>query len=112
MKKLIAILLVISVMLGLAACGGAANKLDIGIVLPTKDEDRWLADEATFKKLIAEKGYKAEIMYSQADPAIEKTNVEALIQKGIKVLMICPFDGAAAASTVELAKKEGVKVIS
>ena len=112
MKKLISLLLVLVMVLGLCAGCGAKNELDIGIVLPTKDEDRWLADEATFKQLIEEKGYKAEIMYSQADPAIEKTNVEALIEKGIKVLLICPFDGAAAASTVEMAKAEGVQVIS
>ena len=112
MKKLISLLLVLVMVLGLLAGCGAKNKLDIGIVLPTKDEDRWLADEATFKQMIEEKGIKAEIMYSQADPAIEKANVEALIEKGIKVLMICPFDGAAAASTVEMAKAEGVQVIS
>ena len=112
MKKLVSLLLALVMVLGLCVGCGAKNKLDIGIVLPTKDEDRWLADEATFKKLIEEKGYKAEIMYSQADPAIEKTNVEALIEKGIKVLLICPFDGAAAASTVEMAKAEGVQVIS
>lgn len=112
MKKLVSLLLVLVMVLGLFAGCGAKNELDIGIVLPTKDEDRWLADEATFKKLIEEKGYKAEIMYSQADPAIEKSNVEALIEKGVKVLLICPFDGAAAASTVEMAKAEGVQVIS
>ena len=112
MKKLVSLLLVLVMVLGLFAGCGAKNKLDIGIVLPTKDEDRWLADEATFKQMIEEKGIKAEIMYSQADPAIEKANVEALIEKGIKVLMICPFDGAAAASTVEMAKAEGVQVIS
>ena len=112
MKKLVSLLLVLVMVLGLFAGCGAKNELDIGIVLPTKDEDRWLADEATFKQLIEEKGYKAEIMYSQADPAIEKSNVEALIEKGVKVLLICPFDGAAAASTVEMAKEEGVQVIS
>ena len=112
MKKLISLLLFLVMVLGLCAGCGAKNELDIGIVLPTKDEDRWLADEATFKKLIEEKGIKAEIMYSQADPAIEKSNVEALIEKGVKVLLICPFDGAAAASTVEMAKAEGVQVIS
>ena len=112
MKKLISLLLVLAMVLGLCVGCGAKDELDIGIVLPTKDEDRWLADEATFKQMIEEKGIKAEIMYSQADPAIEKANVEALIEKGIKVLMICPFDGAAAASTVEMAKAEGVQVIS
>lgn len=112
MKKLVSLLLVLVMVLGLCVGCGAKDELDIGIVLPTKDEDRWLADEATFKQMIEEKGIKAEIMYSQADPAIEKSNVEALIEKGIKVLMICPFDGAAAASTVEMAKAEGVQVIS
>ena len=112
MKKLVSLLLGLVMVLGLCVGCGAKDELDIGIVLPTKDEDRWLADEATFKQMIEEKGIKAEIMYSQADPAIEKSNVEALIEKGIKVLMICPFDGAAAASTVEMAKAEGVQVIS
>lgn len=112
MKKLISLLLVLVMVLGLCVGCAPKDELDIGIVLPTKDEDRWLADEATFKQLIEEKGYKAEIMYSQADPAIEKSNVEALIEKGVKVLLICPFDGAAAASTVEMAKEEGVQVIS
>ena len=112
MKKLVSMLLVLVMILGLCVGCAPKNELDIGIVLPTKDEDRWLADEATFLKLIEEKGYKAEIMYSQADPAIEKSNVEALIEKGVKVLLICPFDGAAAASTVEMAKAEGVQVIS
>lgn len=112
MKKLVSLLLVLVMVLGLCVGCGAKDELDIGIVLPTKDEDRWLADEAKFLELIEEKGYKAEIMYSQADPGIEKTNVEALIEKGIKVLIICPFDGAAAASTVEMAKEEGVQIIS
>ena len=54
----------------------------IGIVLPTKQETRWLGDEAKFKKIIEEKGYNAEILFSQNSSAIEKTNVETLIAKG------------------------------
>ena len=109
MKKLLVLLLVLSVLLSATAY---AKKLDIGIVLPTKDEDRWLADEGKFIELIEENGYNAEIMYSQASSAIEKTNVESLIVNGIKVLLICPFDTSAAASTVEMAKADGVQVIS
>ena len=112
MKKIVSLLLVLVMAVSVFAGCAPKNQLDIGIVLPTKDEDRWLADEAKFLELIEKNGYKAEIMYSQANPAIEKTNVETLIEKGIKVLLICPFDGAAAASTVELAKAEGVTVVS
>ena len=109
MKKLLVMLLVLASILSITV---SASALDIGIVLPTKDEDRWLADEAKFYELIEENGYSAEIMYSHASAATEKTNVETLITKGAKVLIICPFDVAAAASTVELAKSEGLQVIS
>ena len=44
--------------------------------------------------------------------AKEKANVEALITKGIKVLIICPQDGTAAAAAAEAAREAGVKVIS
>ncbi|HNB51622.1 MAG TPA: sugar ABC transporter substrate-binding protein, partial [Anaerolineales bacterium] len=42
----------------------------------------------------------------------EKANVEALITKGVKVIIICPQDGNAAAAAVEEARAAGVKVIS
>ena len=109
MKKLIALFIVLAALFSFTAY---AKELDIGIVLPTKEEDRWLADEAKFKELIEKNGYKAEIMYSQASSAIEKTNVESLVVNGIKVLILCPFDMAAAASTVEMAKADGVQIIS
>ena len=119
MKKLLAFLLAFAMVFSMAACKGNDDggkkddgKLDIGIILPTKEEDRWLADEAKFLELIKEKGYKADIMYSQASAATEQTNVEALIAKGIKVLIICPFDVQAAAATVKKAKDEGIQVIS
>jgi putative multiple sugar transport system substrate-binding protein len=78
----------------------------VGVVLPTKDEPRWLQDEAVFKAA----GYTP--LFSQGDSAKEKANVEALISQGIKVLIICPQDATAAAAAVEEAKAAGVKVIS
>jgi putative multiple sugar transport system substrate-binding protein len=116
MKKVLALLLAVAMVFSLAACKDNDKKddgkLEIGIILPTKEEDRWLADEAKFLELIKANGYKAEIMYSQASAATEQTNVEALIGRGIKVLIICPFDVQAAAATVKKAKDEGIKVIS
>lgn len=84
----------------------------VGIVLPTKDEPRWLQDQARFESVIADTGYTVEVLFSQGSSATEKTNVETLIAKGIDVLIICPQDAAAAAATVEAAKAEGITVIS
>ncbi len=105
----------------LAACGGApadeapaaeGEKLAVGIVLPTKDEPRWVQDEARFEEALSAAGYDVEILFSQGDSAKEKSNVEDLITKGVKVLIITPQDGAAAAAAAEAAHAAGVKVIS
>ena len=86
--------------------------VDIGIVLPTKEEPRWVQDEARFNAALEGTDYSVEILFSQGDSAKEKQNVETLISKGIKVLIITPQDGDAAAAAVEAAKAEGITVIS
>lgn len=99
---------------GAAAPTAAANgaQLAVGIVLPTKDEPRWIQDETRFSEALAKAGYQAEILFSQGDSAKEKANVESLLTKGIKVLIICPQDGTAAAAAADAARAAGVKVIS
>src|SRR5512133_1802211 len=58
----------------------------VGVVLPTKDEPRWIQDETRFKDAFTKAGYNVEILFSQGDSAKEKANVEALISQNIKVL--------------------------
>jgi putative multiple sugar transport system substrate-binding protein len=89
-----------------------AATLDVGIVLPTKDEPRWLQDQTRFNTALKTAGYDAEILFSQGSSAIEKQNVEALITKGIKVLILCPQDATAAAAAADEARAAGIKVIS
>lgn len=86
--------------------------VDIGVVLPTNVEPRWVQDETRFREALKGTKYSVEILFSQGSPAKERENVEALIAKGIKVLIICPHDAVAAAASAELAKKAGVYVIS
>lgn len=84
----------------------------VGIVLPTKDEPRWLQDEARFSSILGEAGFTYKVLFSQGSSATEKSNIEALINEGIKVLLICPHDASAAASAVEDAAAEGIQVIA
>lgn len=91
---------------------GASKKLSVGIILPTKDEPRWLQDETRFRDALEKAGYSVEILFSQGDSARERANVEALIAKGVEVLIMTPHDGAAAAASADEAARAGVKVIS
>jgi putative multiple sugar transport system substrate-binding protein len=117
---LTALLLVVSAFLGgcssskqpASSSNSSGKQLAIGIVLPTKDEPRWIQDETRFQDALKDTPYAAEILFSQGDPAKEKANVETLLSKGIKVLILCPHDANAAAASAEAAKKAGVKVIS
>ncbi|HEX2985327.1 MAG TPA: sugar-binding protein [Caproiciproducens sp.] len=138
MKRLLALTLSAMMLLGTAACGTTAAKtdaaaskagepassaaaqsteakkgaVDVGIILPTKDEPRWVQDETRFTDALKTTKYSSEVLFSQGSSAKEKENVEALISKGIKVLVICPQDGAAAAAAVDEAKESGITVIS
>ncbi|MFP4344698.1 MAG: sugar ABC transporter substrate-binding protein [Anaerolineales bacterium] len=86
--------------------------IPVGIVLPTKDEPRWIQDETRFREALSAAGYDAEILFSQGSSAKEKENVEALITKGVEVIIITPHDGTAAAAAAEAAAEAGVAVIS
>lgn len=124
---LVALLLVVGFVSGCSSNNGSSNNTGtatstggttsekqkvIGIVLPTKDEPRWIQDETRFNDALKDTPYSAEIMFSQGDSAREKSNVETLISQGIKVLILCPQDASAAAAAAEAAKNAGVKVIS
>ncbi len=99
-----------------AATDAAAAPADgapvVGIVLPTRDEPRWIQDEARFNDLLGTAGVPVEILFSQGDSAREQANVESLITKGIQVLILTPHDGAAAAAAAQAARAAGVKVIA
>ena len=127
MKKFLALLLTLLMVLAtFAACGGggqeapaeeggeeaaAADGLQVGIVLPTKDEPRWIQDETSFKTALESAGFTSEVMFSQGSTATELSNVESLIEKGVKVLVICAHDGDAAGAAVQAAKAAGVTVV-
>jgi putative multiple sugar transport system substrate-binding protein len=111
MKRFVVLVLAVSILLMNFAVSFAAG-VDVGIVLPTKDEPRWLQDRARFEDVIKATPYSVEVLFSQGSSAAEKTNVETLIAKGAKVIIICAHDAAAAGIAVENAKAEGITVIS
>ena len=96
----------------LAFASGSGEKLKVGVVLPTKDEERWTQDQTRFQDAFTKAGYNVQILFSEKDSAKEKANVESLISNGVKAIIICPVDGSAAAAAADEARKAGVKVIS
>jgi len=108
--------LIVALTLSACSLGGkptpTPKPLAVGVVLPTRDEPRWLQDEARFREAFRKAGYEAEILFSDGSVEKELANVRELVSRGIKVLVICPHDVSTAAPAAELAYNAGVKVVS
>jgi len=118
MKRFVIVLISLVVLLlpsMVFASGGqesGSSKLAVGVVLPTKDEERWTQDETRFRDAFKKAGYNVQILFSEKDSAKEKANVESLISQGVKAIIICPVDASAAAAAADEAHAAGIKVIS
>ncbi|HET6858032.1 MAG TPA: multiple monosaccharide ABC transporter substrate-binding protein [Streptomyces sp.] len=84
----------------------------IGIAMPTKSSERWIADGdnmvAQFKKL----GYKTDLQYGEDDVDQQVSQIENMITKGVDVLVVASIDGRALSDVLRQAAEQGVKVIS
>ena len=113
MKKILILLLALGMMISTISCAKSdESSLDIGIILPTQNEERWTQDKARFLEAAAKTDYKVEILFSEGDSAVEATNIDTMISKGAKVIIITAHDSGAAKSAVQRAIDAGVKVIA
>jgi D-xylose transport system substrate-binding protein len=89
-----------------------ASQLRIGFSLGTLQEERWQKDADLFTARAKELGASVDVQYSGEDSALQISQAENLIIQGVKVLVVVPYDGKAAATIVEKAHVAGVKVIA
>ena len=91
-----------------ASAGAIDWAKDVGVVLSDPSQPRWTMAEAQFKAAMP----GVQIMFSNNDTSVEKTNVESLIASGVKVIIYNSIDGTAAAAATDEAAKAGIKVIA
>ena len=104
MKKILALLLALTMILALAACGQqtasssapAAAPADaelVGVAMPTKDLQRWNQDGENMKNLLEAAGYEVDLQFGANDIAPQVSQIENMIANGCKVLVIASIDG-------------------
>jgi D-xylose transport system substrate-binding protein len=102
---------------GTAASTGStgAKGGKIAFLLPESKTARYeTQDRPLFEKKVKELCSSCEIVYSNADQDASKQQqqAEAALTQGVKVMVLDPVDGAAAASIVNQANSKNVPVIS
>src|SRR5271169_4426036 len=104
-----------AVAVGLLSGGSVAYAQDkgtIGIAMPTKSSARWIADGDNMVKALQAKGYKTDLQYAEDDIPNQLAQIENMITKGVKVLVIAAIDGTTLSDALQKAANAGIKVIA
>lgn len=113
--------------LGLAACsGGGAGSTDgasegsgdggegglVGVAMPTQTSERWIADGDAVKKGLEEAGFEVDLQYGNDDIPTQQSQIDQMITKGAKLLIVASIDGTALANQLQAAADAGIPVIA
>src|SRR5437773_6251099 len=104
-----------AIVLGSIALAGPAlaqSKPTVGIAMPTKSSARWIDDGNNIVKVLKERGYNADLQYAEDDIPNQLAQIENMITKGAKVLVIAAIDGTTLSNALQKAADKGVKVIA
>ena len=124
MKKLIALLLCLSMALTFTACrividgeeNLSPNKANasgtIGLSVSTQNNPFFVTLVEGAEKEAAAQGLTLSVVDAGDDVTKQVSDIEDLVSKGISVLIVNPVDSDAVTGAVEAAKAKGVKVIS
>jgi D-xylose transport system substrate-binding protein len=96
-----------------AATAFAAEKRPvIGLSLDTLKEERWQRDRDTFIAEAGKRGASVIVQSANSDDTRQVRDVEALISRGVDVLVIVPHNGAAMTRAVRSANEAKIPVIA
>ncbi|WP_404818874.1 multiple monosaccharide ABC transporter substrate-binding protein [Streptomyces phaeolivaceus] len=113
-----------SLALTLSACGqsgsggseekssGSTKGATIGIAMPTKSSERWIADGKNVVENLEAKGYKTQLVYGEDQPETQVSQIETLISQNVKALIIAAIDNKSLENVLQQAKEANIPVIS
>src|SRR5436190_4690591 len=104
-----------AVVLGSIAFSGLAlaqGKQTVGIAMPTKASARWIDDGNNIVRVLKERGYNTDLQYAEDDIPNQLSQIENMVAKGVKVLVIASIDGTTLSNVLKQAKDKGITVIA
>jgi len=90
----------------------AADKGTIGISMPTKSSARWISDGNSMVEQFKAAGYSTDLQYAEDDIPNQLAQIENMITKGVKVLVIAAIDGTTLSNALDNAHAAGIKIIA
>ncbi|OAF10564.1 sugar ABC transporter substrate-binding protein [Bradyrhizobium centrolobii] len=98
--------------MAVGAPASAQDKPTVGIAMPTKSSARWIDDGNNMVKVLKERGYNTDLQYAEDDIPNQLSQVENMVTKGAKALVIAAIDGTTLSDVLKQAKAKGITVIA
>ena len=96
---------------GSAAPGDNKGAL-VGVAMPTKTSERWIDDGNNIQAKLEALGYKVDLQYANDKVPDQQQQLESMINKGAKALIVASIDGTALTQQLASAAQSGVKIIA
>jgi putative multiple sugar transport system substrate-binding protein len=111
-KTLATVLAVGAMALTASTAAFAQDKGAIGIAMPTQSSLRWISDGNELKAALEAKGYSVDLQFAEDDIPNQLAQVENMITKGVKALVIASIDGTTLSAVLQQAADAGIKVVA
>ncbi|MGD9913180.1 MAG: multiple monosaccharide ABC transporter substrate-binding protein [Rhizobiaceae bacterium] len=90
----------------------AEDKGLVGIAMPTKSSLRWISDGNELKAALEAKGYTVDLQYAEDDIPNQLAQVENMVTKGAKALVIASIDGTTLGQVLQQAHDGSAIVVA
>ena len=91
----------------------AQGKGLVGISMPTKSSTRWISDGESMVKEFTALGYETDLQYAEDDIPNQLAQIENMVTKGAKVLIIAAIDGTTLSDILQegpRSRRQGVRL--
>ena len=97
-------------MLTLGAGFPAGSK--IGVSLPQKTSENWVLAEGLFNQQLKDAGFDPIVQFANGGAPEQQNQISAMIEQGVKLLVVGAVDGSQLGSQLQAAKDAGIPVIA
>jgi len=98
----------------LTGCGGGGSSggTVIGVSLPQKTSENWVLAEGLFNDGLKAAGFSPSVSFADGGVTEQQNQIQAMIEKGAKVIVIGAIDGSQLGTQLANAKKAGITIIA
>ncbi|WP_437608912.1 D-xylose ABC transporter substrate-binding protein [Erwinia sp. V71] len=105
-------LLAVCAALALVSHAGLAKEVKIGMAIDDLRLERWQKDRDIFVKQAESLGAKVFVQSANGNEETQMSQIENMINRGVDVLVIIPYNGQVLSNVIAEAKREGIKVLA